>query len=52
MVGGFFRCVRDGQVDDDDAGRDSVGIAVCSREPRRADVEMVIRMLIVCFECR
>jgi hypothetical protein len=41
--------VRDGHVDDDDAGRDSVGVAVGSRAPRRAEVGMVRRMLMICF---
>jgi hypothetical protein len=42
--------VRDGHVDDDDAGRDRVGIAFGSRAPRRAEVGTVRRMLMVCFE--
>jgi hypothetical protein len=42
--------VRDGHVDDDDAGRDSVGTAFDSRAPRRAEVGMVRRMLIDWFE--
>jgi hypothetical protein len=42
--------VRDGHVDDDDAGRDSVGVAVDSRAPRRAEVGIVRRMLMICLK--
>lgn len=42
--------MRDGHVDDDDAGRDSAGIAIGSRAPRRAEVGMARRMLMLCFE--
>jgi hypothetical protein len=42
--------VREGQVDDDDAGRDKVGIAFGSRAPRRAEVGIVRRMLLDWFE--
>jgi hypothetical protein len=41
--------VRDGHVDDDDAGRDSVEVTVGSRAPRRAEVGMVRRMLMIGF---
>lgn len=37
--------MREGQLEDDDAGRDSVGVEVDSLEARRAEVGIVIRML-------
>ena len=45
MVGGLRRCVRDGHVEDDDAGRESTGWMTGSLVLRRAEVGIVTRML-------
>ena len=44
-----MRCVRDGQVDDVDAGRLRASGAFGNLEPRRAEVGIVIRMLVICL---
>jgi len=49
MVGGLRRCVRDGHVEDDDAGRESVGWVNGSRVLRRAEVGIVTRIMMVCL---
>ena len=49
MVGGLRRCVRDGHVEDDDAGRESIGWVTDSRALRRAEVLIVMRIMGVCL---
>jgi len=49
MVGGLRRCVRDGHVEDDDAGRESIGWVTDSRALRRAEVGIVTRITRVCL---